>query len=76
MSMTLPQIREQLLSCDAELQRLVGEHSRYENELKQLSQTPYLSSEDILLQADLKKMKLRVKDEIERRLARASQSGT
>ena len=76
MSMTLPQIREQLLSHDAEFQQLVVEHSRYEAQLKQLSQTPYLSSEDILLQADLKKMKLRVKDEIERRLAQASKSGT
>jgi len=76
MSMTLPQIREQLLSHDAEFQQLVFEHSRYEAQLKQLSQTPYLSSEDILLQADLKKMKLRVKDEIERRLAQASKSGT
>ncbi len=76
MAMTLPQIREQLLTCDAEFQRLVGEHSRYETQLKQLSHTEYLSSEDLLLQADLKKMKLRVKDEIERRLALASKPGS
>ena len=76
MSMTLPQVREQLLSCDAEFQRLVVEHSRYETQINQLSHTEYLSSEDILLQADLKKLKLRVKDEIERRLALASKSGT
>jgi uncharacterized protein YdcH (DUF465 family) len=75
MSMTLPQIRDQLLSCDTEFQRLVGEHSGYEAQLKQLSQTDYLNAEDILLQADLKKMKLRVKDEIERRIALASKSG-
>jgi uncharacterized protein YdcH (DUF465 family) len=75
MSMTLPQVREQLLSRDTVFQQLVDVHSRYETQLKQLSQTPYLSSEDILLQANLKKMKLRVKDEIERRLAAASKSG-
>jgi uncharacterized protein YdcH (DUF465 family) len=74
MSITLPQIREQLLSRDADFQRLVNEHSRYEAQLRNLSQTPYLSSEDLLLQADLKKMKLRVKDEMERRLALASKS--
>ena len=74
MSMTIPQVREQLLSSDAEFQQLVHQHSRYEAQLKQLSETPYLSSEDILLQADLKKLKLRVKDEIERRLAQASKS--
>jgi uncharacterized protein YdcH (DUF465 family) len=74
MSITLPQIREQLLSRDADFQRLADEHSRYEAQLRNLSQTPYLSSEDLLLQADLKKMKLRVKDEMERRLALASKS--
>jgi uncharacterized protein YdcH (DUF465 family) len=69
MSMTLQETRERLLAGDAEFRRLAEEHSRYEAQLEQLSTTPYLSAEDILLEAQLKKMKLRVKDEMERRVA-------
>jgi len=74
MSMMGRQIREQLLAFDAEFQRLVNEHSRYEAQLQQLTKTPYVNAENILLEADLKKKKLRVKDEMERRIALASQS--
>ncbi len=63
-------IREQLLASDAEFQRLVEEHSRYEAQLEQLSKAPYLSAEDIVRETTLKKLKLRVKDEMERLIAR------
>jgi len=69
MSMMLREMRDRLLAGDAEFRRLNEEHSRYEAQLEQLSNTPYLSAEDILLEAKLKKLKLRVKDEIEMRLA-------
>jgi uncharacterized protein YdcH (DUF465 family) len=67
-------IREQLLAGDAEFQHLAQEHTRYETQLQQLSKSPYLSAEDILLEANLKKMKLRVKDEMERRVAQLAHS--
>jgi len=63
-------IREQLLASDAEFQRLAQEHSRYEAQLEQLSHASYLSSEDMIRQTTLKKLKLRVKDEMEERIAR------
>ncbi len=63
------EIREQLMASDAEFQRLVEEHSRYEAQLEQLSKTPYLSSEDIIRETTLKKLKLRVKDQMERLVA-------
>ena len=70
---TSPQeLREQLLASDAEFQRLAQEHSRYEDQLERLSKAPYLSSEDIIQQTTLKKLKLRVKDEMERLIARRS----
>jgi hypothetical protein len=62
-------IREQLLNSSAEFQRLSLEHSRYEAQLEQLSRYPYLSSEDLQLQVMLKKLKLRVKDEMEHLVA-------
>jgi len=69
------ELREQLLASDAEFQRLAKEHSRYEDQLEQLSKAPYLSSEDIIQQTTLKKLKLRVKDEMERLIARHRKRG-
>ena len=74
MPIMLRQIREQLLTSDAEFRRLADEHSRYESQLEQLSKTPYVNAEDFLLESALKKMKLRVKDEMEKRIALASRS--
>ncbi len=68
------EVREQLLASDAEFQRLCEEHSRYEAQLEQLSKTPYLSSEDIIREVTLKKLKLRVKDQMELLVARRRDS--
>ena len=66
--------REILIQSDAEYQRLAQEHSRYEAELERLSKNPYLSSEDLQEETKLKKLKLRVKDEMERVFSRYAQS--
>ncbi len=58
--------RDILLDTDAEYQRLAEQHSKYEAELQKLSATPYLSSDDLLEEIKLKKMKLYCKDEMER----------
>ena len=70
----LREVREQLQAGDAEFRHLVEEHSRYEAQLEQLTKSPYLSAEDILLESDLKKKKLRVKDEMERLIAQRTRS--
>ncbi len=67
-------IREHLMASDTQFQQLAQEHSRYEDQLKQLSETPYLSSEDILRQTTLKKLKLSVKDQMEQLIARHGQN--
>ena len=67
--MTISEIREQLLNRDAEFQKLAAEHARYSSQLEQLTRSPYLSGEDLRLEAELKKLKLRLKDEMERRVA-------
>lgn len=64
------EIREHLMASNPEFQRLAQEHLQYESQLEQLSEQPYLSSEDLLLQTKLKKLKLRVKDEMELLVAR------
>jgi uncharacterized protein YdcH (DUF465 family) len=58
--------RDILLDTDAEYQRLAEQHSKYEAELQKLTAGPYLSSEDLLEEIKLKKMKLYCKDEMER----------
>lgn len=59
-----------LMSTSEEFRTLAQEHSRYEEQLHQLTQQPYLSSEDILLEGQLKKLKLRLKDQMQQLIAR------
>ena len=63
------EIREQLLTYDEEFQKLAKLHSQYEDQLRQLSQASYLNLEDLQQEATLKKLKLRVKDAMERHIA-------
>ena len=58
--------RDVIFETDAEYQRLVEKHHQYEAELQKLSQSPYLNSEDLIEEIRLKKLKLHVKDEMER----------
>ena len=46
------------------LRQLQEEHRRYSEKLEGLSQNPYLSAEDQIEEVRLKKLKLRVKDQI------------
>jgi uncharacterized protein YdcH (DUF465 family) len=49
---------------DEALRQLQEEHRRYSERLDGLSQSPYLSAEEQLEEIRLKKLKLRVKDEM------------
>lgn len=62
--------RDILLDTDAEYQRLAQQHQQYETELQRISKATYLSSEDLLEEIRLKKLKLHVKDEMELMAAR------
>jgi uncharacterized protein YdcH (DUF465 family) len=57
--------RDILLDTDAEYQRLAEQHAKYQAELHRISTSNYLSSEDLLEEIRLKKLKLHVKDEME-----------
>ena len=59
-------IREQLLTSNPEYRFLAEEHSRYASEIERLTKEPYLCSEDLIREAKLKKMKLRIRDEMEK----------
>jgi uncharacterized protein len=57
--------REQVLTCHEELQRLVQEHSQYSQRLESLTEKRYLTEEERLEQVRLKKLKLRLKDQMQ-----------
>ncbi|HLW81063.1 MAG TPA: YdcH family protein [Candidatus Acidoferrales bacterium] len=69
MPLTAQDIPGDLMSSNEEFRKLAQEHSRYEQQLQQLTRQPYLSSEDILLEGQLKKMKLRLKDQMQQLIA-------
>lgn len=58
-----------LMAQDEQFRKLALEHSRYDEQLQQLTQQPYLSAEDILLETRLKKIKLRLKDQMQQMIA-------
>ena len=58
--------RDVIGEADAEYQRLAEQHKQYDAQLQQLVQSPYHSSEDLIEEIRLKKMKLHLKDEMER----------
>jgi uncharacterized protein YdcH (DUF465 family) len=62
-------IREQLLASNSEFQRLAQEHSRYDAQIEQLSKSAFLSTEHFTQEAELKKQRLRVKDQMEQLIA-------
>jgi len=57
--------REQLLTGHDEFQRLVQEHSQYSQRLESLTQKRYLTDDEKLEEVRLKKLKLRLKDQME-----------
>ena len=59
------QVREQLLASNEEFRRLASEHSQYAQKLETLIQKRYLSEEEKIEEVRLKKLKLRLKDQME-----------
>lgn len=70
--MTAP-IREQLLASSDEFRKLADEHSNYSQRIETLANKKYLSEDEKIEQIKLKKLKLRLKDEMESFQTRAAQ---
>jgi len=73
MAIASQDIRQSLLANDPEFRSLAEEHSRCESQLEQILKSSYLNSEELLREATLKKLKLRLKDRMEMILARHQQ---
>jgi uncharacterized protein YdcH (DUF465 family) len=59
------QVRDQLLASNDEFRRLADEHSQYSQRLENLIQKKYLSEDEKVEEVRLKKLKLRLKDQME-----------
>lgn len=71
MSSLTEAIREQLMASSPEYQRLLEEHARYAAQLDQLTSKHYLTEQEQMEEVRLKKLKLRVKDQMEMMVQRA-----
>ncbi len=56
--------RDQLLNGHEHFQRLAQEHSQYSQRLESLTQKRYLTEDEKLEEVRLKKLKLRLKDQM------------
>ena len=59
------QVRDQLLASNEEFRRLHSEHSQYAQQLDSLIHKKYLSEDEKIEEVRLKKLKLRLKDQME-----------
>jgi len=59
------QVRDQLLSSNEEFRPLADEHSQYSQRLDSLITKKYLSEDEKLEEVRLKKLKLRLKDQMQ-----------
>jgi uncharacterized protein len=57
--------RDQLLASHEEFRKLVLEHTQYEQRLNSLTQKRYLTDDEKVEEVRLKKLKLRLKDQME-----------
>jgi len=58
------EIKNHLMSSNLEFRRLADEHHQYEGKLQELQTHHYLSEQDLVEEAVLKKKKLHLKDEM------------
>lgn len=62
---TQEELRAHLMATNEEFRRLAGQHSEFAKKLDALESLPHLTYEEQLEETRLKKMKLRLKDQME-----------
>ncbi len=63
----LPQdVRSQLLASNEQFRKLADQHHAYDEQLQSLATKTYLNDQERVEEVRLKKLKLRLKDEMER----------
>ncbi len=66
MGPTLDELKAHLMENNEDFRRLAAQHSEYKQKLQELNSRHYLSQEEQVEEVRLKKMKLQLKDQMER----------
>ena len=61
----MPELRDHLLASNDEFRKLAYEHTQHSQRLESLIQKRYLTEDEKLEEVRLKKLKLRLKDQME-----------
>lgn len=65
MHLTDDELKAHLIQTDENFRRLAEQHSRYKQRLQELAARPYLSPHEQVEETQLKKLKLRLKDQMQ-----------
>ncbi len=65
MQLTPEELKSHLMETDEEFRRLAAQHCEYKKKLEALSSRPYLTPEEQVEETRLKKVKLRLKDQMQ-----------
>jgi uncharacterized protein len=61
---TLENVKAHLMATSDEFRRLAEQHTEYDKRIHELSSRPYLTKEEEMEEVKLKKLKLRLKDQM------------
>ncbi len=64
-------LKVHLMATNEEFKKLADAHHNYDEKLQQLASKPFLNEEEKIEEIRLKKLKLRLKDEMERIISKA-----
>lgn len=70
MRLTEEELKAHLIQTDEQFRRLAAEHRRYEQRLQELASRSYLTPQEELEEIQLKKLKLRLKDQMQQMMDR------
>jgi uncharacterized protein YdcH (DUF465 family) len=70
MHLTDDELKAHLIQTDEEFRRLAEQHSQYKKRLQELAARPHLTPQEQVEETQLKKLKLRLKDQMQQIMER------